>query len=202
MRTRSVLVNAFLALVLFHSESRGAILIGDPSDPTVMLNRIEGLTVLGVTYNVDFTRVGETFNDIFGAGDPPATLVPTFYNDAAGAEAAEAAILAAIVGSSFRVVGDGGAFGRFIDVPSRNVGSPTFSFAAHTLLFSIGPGGSWLDASDDQFSRFSSDVGIPIFTRVDAPVVPEPSTVFAWCLVAAVFGGGCWVRRRQFRSVS
>jgi hypothetical protein len=59
------------------------------------------------------------FNEIFGSTEPPG-IVPTFYEDVAGASAARDAIIAALnAAGGIHAIGTGGTAANVFDIPTK-----------------------------------------------------------------------------------
>jgi len=154
-------------------------IVSDPGDSSVA-NGIRDLDIGGVFYDVDFTQSRGIFDLVFGAGDPPSGIVPTFYYDQAAAEAAATAIANAFIANgTFDMVGVASLQAWEVQVPYRYGGNP----------LNIIDNASWyINTStaalhSDIFNRSStppSYAGWATFTRV---AVPEPGTL-------ALFGLG------------
>jgi hypothetical protein len=166
-----------------------AIIITDPGDASIATG-IKDLNIMGTVFDVDFTRALESFDTIFGLGNPPTTMVPFFYDDPAGAAAAADAIGAKLEGNpSIEAIGDVALFSSHVDVPFY---CPTTCLVP---IFAESYGVTSHDRTSSSVLRDFAIYGYPIFT---VSPVPEASS-FATCLVglSVLFGYGAVRPRRS-----
>ncbi len=95
---------------------------------------IHGLDIGGTSYNVTFTY-NTSFNDVFGAGEPPAGLTPSFYYE--GAEMAGEAMSVAL---NTQMILNEGRHGVFLYIPYQPAASPNpaVKVSAYTIAYTIG----------------------------------------------------------------
>jgi len=121
---RRPLLALALSLSLYGTATAGPVISTLAGDATVATG-ITGLVIPGapgVVYDVDFSSgVGESFDAIFGVGDPPSVMAPTFYDNQGGAEEMRDAIISALAGDpGVATVGNGaGDSGRFLFIPYK-----------------------------------------------------------------------------------
>ena len=171
-----------LSLVL--RPATAAIIIEDPNDSAIV-NRIEGLDINGMLFDVDFTRAGESFDDIYGTGDPPNRLTPYFYYDPIGAIDATVAIISSMRSAAKEMVGTDANPAVFGHVPYLNtITSDTLVntirvYDIHASVFN----GEELhrNARPDAF-------GWATFTKQPTAAVPEVSGFGTWLMALACFG--------------
>jgi len=139
------------------------IVVLDPSDNTVAIG-IQNLDIMGQSFNVDLSRSGDNFTDIFGLGEPP-ERVPFFYNDVAGADAARTAISTALSNVNINFVGSASNPLDEISIPTVRDSEPLLAFNSRFLVLE----------NENEFNfritRTFRDALIPTFTAV-----PEPTS--------------------------
>jgi hypothetical protein len=192
MTMRKGTILCITLLVLSANVSPAAVVILDPIDRNVA-NGISGLEVDGVLLDVDFTRAGESFNTIFGTGDPPG-VVPYFYNDRDGAEAARDAIGRVLSTSPVQFAGDAAFFVPSVQVPFRAPDptyNPELTFGLQFYPLTSGIVGTSF------ISRDASVLAIALFTARPAAAVPEVGGAATWMVGIWVVSLGICLHRRQ-----
>ena len=158
---------------------------------------ITGLVVGDNVYDVTFSRYN-SFDGLFGVGDPPDRL-PTFYNDPAGATAAQAAIVAALNSAPIVPI-EAGFISPSIVIPYRYELDPENRFrnagVAHSLDFPSPTPPPWAP-----HTRYVGDIperdfiGL-VFAEFTLISTPEPASIAAWLGLLAA-GAITYRRRRQ-----
>jgi hypothetical protein len=175
---------AVICSVLLATPASASFVIRDPSNSIVAIG-IQDVVVGTTHYDVDFSNSGRTFNEIFGSTEPP-SVMPTFYEDAAGASAARDAIIAALnAAGGIHAVGAHPTIGNYFDVPTKSGADPATNFLD---LLGIAPNfDPWHAGGVLPRNRETAIlIAIPVFTPRS---VPEPASIVLGTVLAAVVTG-------------
>jgi len=196
---RGPLLALALSLSLYGTATAGPVISTLAGDATVATG-ITGLEIPGapgVVYDVDFSSgAGESFNAIFGLGDPPSGMVPTFWDNQPGAEAMRDEIVLAINAGAPPGVARFGNIGVqsnvfFVPYNGSFVEPGAVAFQFHGL---IGSGGGWFNSA--QRDTGNNNYAWAVFSTQSA-VVPEPSSVTLALMGALGLLGYGWRRKRK-----
>jgi hypothetical protein len=169
-----------------------------------LVNQLLGLNIDGTLYNVTFhTGSGDSFNALwdanndgaFGGGGSVFSSAPTFWGDQTGAQAAAAAIIAALGTTDTTVAGSPGSDSFY--VPFGTVGPPLSSFTDSINVYTD-TNTNTPTFSDSLSNVVTSDIFDPtqFYPYASFEVVPVPAALW-------LFGSGLLglirVARRKVR---
>ena len=155
----------------------------DPTDNSVAIG-IENLDIMGQSFDVNLSRSGDNFTDIFGEGEPPET-VPFFYNDVPGADAARNAISTALSNLNVNFVGSASNQLDEISIPTVLDSDPLVRYNARYLFLE--------DDRQVNFAGITRTFRGAVIPTFSATAVPEPSSALLGLLAAPAIA----LRRRR-----
>lgn len=185
------------------SSARGAMIITDPGDSTIA-SRITGLTIgsmPGMSFDVDFTQFGQSFNDIWGPETPPSTL-PVFYNSLDDSLALRDAIIQELnTAPAITMVGTAGNMTSVVFLPVRvDLVQPLLTDPSvevgHVPGIYNTSSNTWVPNSPF-FDARGSLYDWTVVSKTSTQPVPEPGALSLLGIGAGVLGLVGWRRRRK-----